>query len=216
MPAAVCSTCQRQIRAQEYRSRQAFWRSDLPVFPWGEYSGALRRSLTALKYERQPQIAQPLGRYLAQAWLASAEHKEIKRQSVKRQDVKRRRICRPLRITVIPIPMYAEKRRQRGYDQAVLIAQQFCAVTRYPLQRQGLIRGRATSAQFGLSPSEREANLAGAFRVSPALAKSRSSILLIDDIYTTGATARAAADVLQRAGLPVLGLLAVASPSYRR
>lgn len=193
----ICATCQRQIHAQQYPSRQTFWRSDFPIFPWGRYGGALRRSLTALKYERQPGIAQLLGGWLAQAWLTSAEYASLPQKS---------------RIIVIPIPMYAEKRRQRGYDQAVLIARQFCTVTRLPQRERGLIRERATTAQFGLSVKEREANLAGAFRVSSGLLGSKVSVLLIDDIYTTGATARAAADALRQAALPVLGLLAVASP----
>lgn len=195
--ASLCATCQRQIYAQQYPSRQTFWRSDLPIFPWGRYSGALRQSLSALKYERQPRIAQLLGSWLAQAWLTSAECASLPQR---------------FRIVVVPIPMYAEKRRQRGYDQAVLIARQFCTVTRLPLRQRGLIRERATTAQFGLSAKEREANLSGAFCVSSGLLHSKVSVLLIDDIYTTGATARAAADALRQAALPVSGLLAVASP----
>ncbi len=195
--AAMCSRCQQQIRRQQYLSRQRFWRSSLPVFPWGQYGGALRRSLAALKYERQTRISRPLGHWLAQAWLESAECASLRSTR---------------RIVVVPIPMHDEKRRQRGYDQAVLLAQQFCAAARLPLSQRGLIRERATTAQFGLSPVQRDANLSGAFSPSPTLLKSRHAVLLVDDIYTTGATARAAAEALQRLALPVLGLLAVASP----
>ena len=98
------------------------------------------------------------------------------------------------RLIVVPVPMFAEKEQQRGFNQAERLATAFCEATRLPIARDGLIRVRNTRPQFELSPLEREQNLSAAFDVGPAL-KRRSpqlSVVLLDDIYTTGATARTA------------------------
>jgi predicted amidophosphoribosyltransferase len=75
-----------------------------------------------------------------------------------------------------------------------------------------LERVRTTEAQFGLSPLERSQNLQDAFKVGKGLSPHRGSaqILLVDDIYTTGATARAAVETLQQSGIKVLGMVVVA------
>jgi ComF family protein len=185
----VCQSCRKQIEDCRLAS-SGQWQGPLPVFAWGLYGGALKRSIAALKYQEQPHLARPLGLWLAQAWLASpfSTHQKL---------------------TVIPIPMHAAKQQQRGFNQAELIARSFCQYTGLPLQPEGLVRIRQTEAQFSLSPAEREQNLTDAFEINPRWQRrSTTGILLIDDIYTTGATARAAASVLQP--MPVHGLVAVA------
>lgn len=164
------------------------------MFAWGNYGGAVKRSLAVLKYDNQPQIAQPLGQWLGKAWLNAD-------------------LAGNTKLTVVPIPLHANKQRQRGYNQADLLAESFSQVTGLPLQRHGLERVRETEAQFTLGAAEREKNLKSAFAVGKKLQKSRSglAVLLLDDIYTTGATARAAADVLRRQGIKVYGLVAIAA-----
>ncbi len=193
-PQVLCAYCERQLqRCQLARGRQ-LWHSELPVFAWGSYGGAVKRSLAVLKYNNKPQIAQPLGQWLGKAWLNSG-------------------LAGDTKLIVVPIPLHASKQRQRGYNQAELLAESFCQVTGLPLQRHGLERVRETEAQFTLKAAEREKNLQSAFAVGKRLQKSRSaaSVLLLDDIYTTGATARAAADVLHRQGIRVYGLVAIAA-----
>ncbi|HBE50731.1 MAG TPA: ComF family protein [Cyanobacteria bacterium UBA11369] len=193
-PQVLCAYCERQLqRCQLDRGRQ-LWHSELPVFAWGSYGGAVKRSLAVLKYNNKPQIAQPLGQWLGKAWLNSG-------------------LAGDTKLIVVPIPLHASKQRQRGYNQAELLAESFCQVTGLPLQRHGLERVRETEAQFTLKAAEREKNLQSAFAVGKRLQKSRSaaSVLLLDDIYTTGATARAAADVLRRQGIRVYGLVAIAA-----
>jgi predicted amidophosphoribosyltransferase len=107
--------------------------------------------------------------------------------------------------------MHATKQKQRGFNQAELIARSFCQYTGLPLQSHGLIRLRQTEAQFGLSSAEREQNLINAFALNPRWRDRRPpTVLLIDDIYTTGATARAAAAALRQHQVIVDGLVAVA------
>jgi ComF family protein len=187
----LCQDCQKQVKACQLTDRQS-WQGSLPVFAWGLYGGALKRSIGVLKYDNQPKLARPLGQWLGQAWLASplSGHQNL---------------------IVIPIPMHTAKQRQRGFNQAELIARSFCQRTRLPLQPHSLIRVRSTEAQFNLSPAEREHNLANAFEVNRQWRdRPAKSVLLIDDIYTTGATARAAAIALQQQQVSVYGLVAVA------
>jgi predicted amidophosphoribosyltransferase len=114
---------------------------------------------------------------------------------------------------VIPVPLHAEKQKQRGFNQAELIAKAFCQITRYPLQSQGLIRVRNTEALFSLNPEERQAKVKQAFRLGQGLAQQpqKQPILLVDDIYTTGTTARECVKVLISHQFPVLGMVAIAS-----
>ncbi len=193
----LCLYCQRKLESQRIEQPQQFWRGDLPLLVWGNYGGLLKSAIASLKYNNHPEIAQPLGYELGKAWLKSSLSTQ--------------------KLTVIPIPMYSQKQKERGFNQAELIGQSFCQYTGLKLQPQGLIRIRETKAQFGLGGAEREQNLQNAFRVGKSLQNRRnqSPILLIDDIYTTGATARNAASVLRKQGISVLGIVAVASTMKR-
>lgn len=195
----LCPDCQRRIQQCQISDRDRFWNEPIPVFPLGTYSGALKRAIAALKYQQHPQLARPLGYWLGQAWLAfpPSRHRSV---------------------IVVPIPMHKSKQQQRGYNQADLLARAFCRATRLPLNSQGLVRTRATDAQFGLSPDEREQNLANAFQLGSAWMHRRPqhAVVLLDDIYTTGATTRAAVQVLRHHGIAVCGLVALARPVYSR
>ena len=110
--------------------------------------------------------------------------------------------------------MYVKKRRDRGFDQAEVIAEGFCRMTNLPLVAQGLQRVRPTRALFELSPEERQRELKQALRIGAArseLQRLDRAILLVDDIFTTGATARAGAEALRSAGFSVYGLAAIAT-----
>jgi predicted amidophosphoribosyltransferase len=111
--------------------------------------------------------------------------------------------------------MHPDKQKQRGFNQAELLAEAFCETARLPLQRRGLKRVRTTVAQFGLAVADREQNLAGAFELDRPFEHRypNRSVLLIDDIYTTGATARSAAQTFQDHQIKVYGLAAIAKPA---
>ena len=195
--AVFCQDCQRQLQGCRFSQPGQNWQGELPVLAWGKYEGKLKRALAGLKYDQQPQIAQPLGEWLAQTWLsASAGFGQFRARS------------QPV---VVPIPLHPEKLQQRGYNQAALLAQAFCDRTGLPLQAQGLTRVRSTEAQFGLSEAARNQNLADAFAIAPHWQRQKpASVLLLDDIYTTGATARSAAQTLRSRGIRVLGVVAIA------
>lgn len=183
--AVFCSDClcQLQVCQRTY--------SSATVLAWGNYAGALKRAIALLKYNSKPEIARPLGQWLAKTWL--------------QQNLSQRYV-------VVPIPLHDQRRVQRGYNQAELIARSFCQVTGLKMRSQALIRCRATQAQFGLTITERQRNLEQAFTLGPDFKRQppKQPVLLLDDIYTTGATTQAATQVLQQAGISVQGIVAVA------
>jgi ComF family protein len=188
----ICSGCERQLQRLQLPHPEQFWQPPLPVLAWGIYSGGLKHLIAALKYQKRTQLAYPLGSRLAQTWRES--------QIAKRS------------LVVVPIPMHPDKQRQRGFNQAALLAQAFCRQTGLPLKQRGLSRSRSTEAQFGLSATAREQNLAGAFELGTDFLHQppKTAVLLLDDIYTTGATTRAAADILRRHQISVYGVITVA------
>jgi len=186
-----CPNCTQQLKKSQHQDPAALWQEAIPVFAWGIYGGVVKQAIAMMKYENHPQIARPLGQWLGEAWLLSNVSQ-----------------CQPQPLAV-PIPLHPNKQKKRGYNQAALIAESFCATTGLKLWVNGLKRVQDTKAQFGLSASERESNLAEAFAVGEKLRHRHVPVLLVDDIYTTGATARSAVQILNQNGIAVLGLVAV-------
>ncbi len=187
-----CVDCQRQIEATRLPQPWQFWQEPLPLAAWGRYQDALKRVLGALKYHNRPELARPLGHHLGDLWLTGGHGL-------------------PQPPGVVPIPIHPEKRKTRGYNQAELLAEAFCQYVGLKLYSNLLLRQTDTQAQHSLSAREREANLATAFAINPHHRRPKAPVLILDDIYTTGATARTAQAVLQQAGLRVVGILVVAT-----
>jgi ComF family protein len=155
---------------------------------FGVYQDGLREMVHLLKYERMSAVARPLGGMLARAvemlgGQAAAE------------------------LMVVAVPLFPSKERQRGYNQAILLADAAMAElekTRLEWRLRaahGVIRRvRDTESQFALTAHGRRRNLKGAFAVRDGASLAGREVLLVDDIYTTGATARECARVLRRAG----------------
>ncbi|MEJ2672361.1 MAG: ComF family protein [Deltaproteobacteria bacterium] len=108
---------------------------------------------------------------------------------------------------IIPVPLHPRRLKQRGFNQALLLAKAFPQV---PVSRDAVVRVKDTVPQVELKPKERRDNVKGAFAVpEPALVKGKN-VLLLDDVYTTGATVRECAKVLLRAGARRVEVLTVA------
>jgi ComF family protein len=108
---------------------------------------------------------------------------------------------------LVPVPLYPRRLKARGFNQALLLAQGFKAAA---LGREVLTRVRHTVPQVGLKPKERRANVRAAFSVPRPEAVRGKKILLIDDLYTTGATVKECALALRRAGAAGVEVLTVA------
>jgi ComF family protein len=154
----------------------------------------LREVIHSLKYENRPELAECLARYLTavfayEPWPALA--KTIN--------------------GVTPVPLHEQRLTERGYNQSELLAIAFCRSIQLALRPHWLRRIRMTRQQVGLNMQERQENVAEAFAAAPDVAG--QSILLIDDVYTTGATLRACANAAMEAGASAVYGLTLAIPA---
>jgi ComF family protein len=149
---------------------------------YGAYEGALRDLIHLFKYKGIRPAGKILGGLLNQTVAAMAL---------------------PDSVIVIPVPLWSGKRTARGFNQAEVIVRSFIDLQSsgsIQLDTSILIRTRETASQTGLTRHQRRANVRGAFAVvKPAKVKGRS-ILIVDDVMTTGTTAGECARVLRRAG----------------
>jgi ComF family protein len=101
---------------------------------------------------------------------------------------------------ILPVPLHTKRLRQRGFNQALLLAYRMSEQHNIPLSCDNLIRQRPTRPQVELTGAERIQNVAGAFAVRRPLDIRDRHIVLIDDVFTTGATLNECAAVLKDAG----------------
>lgn len=115
---------------------------------------------------------------------------------------------------VIPIPLHKSKFRQRGFNQARIIGERIADYYGLPLEDKLLLRKRSTSPQFELNKKERQKNIRNAFVINAdRLSNCQENlppVLLIDDIWTSGTTAKEAGRTLKKAGLPKVWVLTLA------
>lgn len=142
----------------------------------GPFDGWLRRAVIAFKYEDETARATPLGDLLRGAL-----------EEVDGLD------------GLVPVPLHARRRRERGYNQAALLCDRVGATIGIPTL-DVLARERETRAQVGLGAEARRANVAGAFGMAPGRNVTGLRLALVDDVCTTGSTLAACAAVLVAAG----------------
>jgi ComF family protein len=151
---------------------------------YGEYDGDLRGLIHLLKYESVLPAAVPLGRMLAEAIVELLPG------------------CRQEVPLIVAVPLHKNRRHSRGFNQSELIAR--AALKHLPerleLLAGVLVRQRETVSQVGLSREERMANVHGAFRVSDAGRIRNRSVIVVDDVMTTGTTLSECARTLRQAG----------------
>ncbi|MBE9063557.1 ComF family protein [cf. Phormidesmis sp. LEGE 11477] len=196
-----CPDCQAQLQdlVRDFKGWTPRNEHPLLIGALAPYSGTIKQALRALKYEYRPDVGRALGMALGQQWMA-----------------RRTLTTRSGPLYALPIPLHRHRQMQRGYNQAELIAQSFCQASGLPLLPQGLIRTEDTLPQYQLGLKARQKNLKDAFQVGQSLQRlekrlgAAPRVLLVDDIYTTGTTAKSAADVLRRSHIRVVGMVAVA------
>lgn len=155
------------------------------------HTGPLRMALHRFKYQNLRVLARPLGDILIQAWHQDPPPADL----------------------LVPVALHPQRLRERGFNQATLLAQRLRRATGIPLDAHSLQRIRYTRPQVKLAAAERLANVRGAFSYEgPSLAG--RAVCLIDDICTTGATLQACAAALRAAGASTVWAYTLARPCW--
>lgn len=111
---------------------------------------------------------------------------------------------------IIPVPLHSEKEKERGYNQAKILAKELARRKQIPFIEDQLIKVRRTLPQTSLEAKERGKNLRGAFEIEDREKIEGKIVLLVDDVFTTGSTLQECSLVLRRAGALEVRALTVA------
>lgn len=197
VPLPICSSCGRpqQTTTQRCSLCQQVENQPLTLARAAVlFTHPLRSAVHSLKYKNCPELASSLARYLVAAY-QQAPWPEL----------------HPAIDWVVPVPLHRQRLQERGYNQAQLLAEEFAHKVGLPMQSDLLARTRFTTTQVGLNARERQQNVADAFHGAPAVRAKR--ILLVDDVFTTGATLSACAEALLTAGASRVYALCLATPA---
>ena len=154
----------------------------------GLYEGALRASILALK--REPNVSR---RLLETLWQTQ------RRAPLAEADL------------IVPVPLHASRERERGFNQAVLLARELARATKLSINEHSLVRRVHTERhRAGMDARSRRDSVAGAFEVHQPRLVAGCKVLLVDDVFTTGATVSECAAVLKSAGAADVYVLTIA------
>ncbi len=151
------------------------------------YRGVVLDAIHALKFRGRTSLAAPLSEVLSLCDVDLSEYDLI-----------------------VPVPLHLKRLRERGYNQALLLARALGRRHSIEVAPRVLKKVRETPPQVGLKRDERIRNVKDAFEVTDPFRLSGKGVLLIDDVYTTGATVRECAKTLKRAGAGFVDVLTVA------
>jgi ComF family protein len=187
-PDSICADC----RANRYHSAPQLDRRRAPL----EYSGPVRQAVHAFKYRGCTALAAPLAEWLR-------EYSRHDDAGIPLNEIS----------VIVPVPLHSLRRWRRGYNQSALLAREFGELTNIPVL-EILRRVRHTQPQIALDAIHRADNVRGAFALDERRAQQEysrfQSVLLIDDVATTGATLEECACVLKAGGVQTVYALTFA------
>ena len=144
-----------------------------------ERDGPLRPLMHRLKYGGMKAIGEEFGRVLGERLLEAGWGESG---------------------VIVPVPLHPSRMRERGFNQCACIARGVAAVTAHPVDARLIRRVRFTASQTALGHSERRENVRGAFALRPGAGVAGRTVILVDDVLTTGSTMRSCASALRTAG----------------
>jgi ComF family protein len=157
---------------------------------YGVYDGNLMEAIHLLKYEKKTALAKPLSALARKAFYQSWDAESID--------------------LLVPVPLHVRRLRERGFNQAYLLARRWTRQEGIPLDGLNLCRHRCTEPQTTLSRADRQKNIRGAFALRYPERIQGQKIVLVDDVYTTGATVNECAKVLMDGGAEFVDVLTLA------
>ncbi|MBF0120875.1 MAG: ComF family protein [Desulfobacterales bacterium] len=186
----LCSKCESSFIPAEpymYSSSGKYLNS---VRALGVYDNSLMKAIHCFKYKGKLQLKLPLSSLLFYTFLKYFKNEKI--------DI------------IIPVPLHKKRFRSRGFNQAFLLIQNWTNMLNIIIDRDNLVRKRYTRPQVGLGKIERINNIYEAFTIIDSSIIKDKKILLIDDVYTTGATANECARILISKGATEVNVLTLA------
>ena len=165
---------------------------DFDLAAWHYAVSSLQTLIPQMKYHAHPSFAASMGEWAARRMAPQLRHLFA---------------AQPL---LLPVPLHPTRQRERGFNQSELIARALATAWHVELQPHGLLRLRYTKQQALLGAEERVRNVHGAFGLHAALNLATRTVLLVDDVITTGATMSACARVVKEHGASCVGALALA------
>ncbi len=188
----ICPCCEGFFRGEKPCSCPVDLQPLCSLFVIALYDPRWRRLVHDLKYRNRRAVIGPLG-----GWLAS----EIARQNYCRPDL------------VVPVPLHSSREKERGYNQAALLARHTARALNVPF-RYLVVKHKQTRSQVSISRRERQENVRGVFSYQGG-DYSGATILLIDDVYSTGSTMKEAASALKLSGARIFGAALAYNPNLR-
>ncbi len=164
----------------------------------GQYDGSLMALIHRFKYKRKMQLARPLGRLLFHAFVSYSEL--------------------PVPDVIVPVPLHPSQIKKRGFNQASLILNQWaaffpesgCPCPDIAYDGKILKRIKNTHSQTSLSREQRRLNIREAFSLNPDSRVQGKTVLIIDDVCTTGSTVNECAAILKNGGADCVNVLTLA------
>jgi len=180
----ICKNCLYKVTPCGYVNKDVY-----SVF---RYQGVIRKAIIALKYKYATDISDEL----AEACFQSLKGKSFS----------------PIRYTLIPIPLFWRRQNLRGFNQAEEIGKKIAEKMKWGFAPDILVKTISTHAQVGLKGSSRRQNLQNVFSVNPnyTLPTNRCTLVLFDDVHTTGSTLDEAKKVLREAGFKNIYAITIA------
>lgn len=161
------------------------------VYCAGVYEQNLQKLIRGLKYHRQSDLAYFQAKFMYDYWTKISDKKDF--------------------YSVVPVPLFKQREKNRKYNHMALVAQEFCKLSGYSIDNKLVKRVKDTKPQYKLNRAQRMENLSNAFKIDIS-EKQAGSILLIDDICTTGATFESIISELQKNGINDIVCFATTTP----
>lgn len=182
-PSPICAACGDKIKGNSKRT-QFFTNDDDFAFDKAfyatDYEDVAKRCICLFKYEGRARLAQPLGMLMSDFAVENIDAGSVD--------------------LVVPVPLHPVKLRERGFNQSELLAERIARRLNKKIERNRIIRTKYTLPQTRLNKQERLKNVRGAFSVKDNKDFKGASVLLVDDVFTTGATLHECAKALKKAG----------------
>lgn len=164
----MCSKCYEQLEFSTFTQNREI--SGIKIYTAGVYEKYLQKMIRGVKYHRQKDLA-----YYQAKFMWEYFSKLIEKQNLKND------------YQVVPVPLYKDREKKRGYNHMALVGEEFCQLSGYTLNCSLISRIKSTKPQYKLSRIQRMENLQNAFSVDTSKLLDKP-VLIIDDICTTGST----------------------------